>query len=94
MAGMAYSSDVVNLPEDAFAALRDLDVWIVDCLRWTPHPTHAHVDKTLDWIARVKPRRAILTNLHIDLDYEDLSAQVPPGVEVGFDGFRLETPLG
>lgn len=94
IAGMAYSSDVVNLPEEAFDALRDLDVWIVDCLRWTPHPTHAHVEKALDWISRVKPRRAILTDLHIDIDYEDLRAQVPPGVEVGFDGLRLDTPLG
>jgi phosphoribosyl 1,2-cyclic phosphate phosphodiesterase len=88
--GLAYSSDVVNLPEAAFDLLRDLDVWIVDALRYAPHPTHAHVAKALDWIARVKPRRAILTNMHIDLDYRELAAQLPDHVEPAFDGLRLE----
>jgi phosphoribosyl 1,2-cyclic phosphate phosphodiesterase len=91
--GLAYSSDVVDLPESAFEALRDLDVWIVDALRFKPHPTHAHVAKALDWIARVKPRRAILTNMHIDLDYRELAAQLPDHVEPAFDGLRLELSL-
>ena len=86
---VAYSSDVVNLDEAAFDALADLDVWIVDALRWRPHPTHAHVERTLAWIDRVKPRRAILTNLHIDLDFEDLKSKLPPGVEPAFDGLRF-----
>jgi phosphoribosyl 1,2-cyclic phosphate phosphodiesterase len=88
--GLAYSSDVVDLPESAFDSLQDLDVWIVDALRYAPHPTHAHVAKALDWIARVKPRRAILTNMHIDLDYLELAAQLPDHVEPAFDGLRLE----
>lgn len=91
---VAYSSDLVDLPEAAFEALRDLDVWIVDALRWTPHPTHAHVERTLGWIERVRPRRAILTNLHVDLDYRALSAALPPGVEPAYDGLRLEHQLG
>ncbi|HEY8571438.1 MBL fold metallo-hydrolase [Phenylobacterium sp.] len=91
--GVAYSSDVVNLDEAAFAALEGLDVWIVDALRYRPHPTHAHVERTLEWIARVKPRRAILTNLHIDLDYETLSKELPPGVDVAYDGLRFEHHL-
>jgi phosphoribosyl 1,2-cyclic phosphate phosphodiesterase len=91
--GVAYSSDVVNLDEAAFAALAGVEVWIVDALRWRPHPTHAHVAKSLAWIARVQPKRAILTNLHIDLDYADLSRQLPQGVEVGYDGLRLEHQL-
>ena len=86
---VAYSSDVVELDEAAFAALTELDVWIVDALRWRPHPTHAHVERTLEWIARVKPRRAILTNLHIDLDFEALKAKLPAGVEPAFDGLRF-----
>jgi len=90
---VAYSPDVVDLPESAFEALRDLDVWIVDCLRWTPHPTHSHVAKTLEWIARVKPRRAILTDMHIDIDYADIVSKVPPGVEVAFDGMRFESVI-
>ena len=92
--GVAYSSDVVDLTDEAFEALVDLDVWIVDALRWRPHPTHAHVDMALEWIERVKPRRAILTNMHIDLDFDDLAARLPPGVEPAFDGLRFEHQLG
>ena len=90
---VAYSSDVVNLDEAAFAAMGGLDVWIVDALRYRPHPTHAHLARTLEWIARLKPRRAILTNLHVDLDYETLRAELPPGVEPAYDGLRFEHEL-
>jgi phosphoribosyl 1,2-cyclic phosphate phosphodiesterase len=90
---VAYSSDVVDLDDAAFAALEDLEVWIVDALRYTPHPTHAHLAKTLDWIARVRPRRAILTNLHHDLDFTQLTAQLPPGVEAAVDGLRFALTL-
>jgi phosphoribosyl 1,2-cyclic phosphate phosphodiesterase len=86
---VAYSSDVVNLDEAAFAALAGLDVWIVDALRYRPHPTHSHLERTLEWIARLKPRRAILTNLHIDLDYATLAAELPAGVEPAYDGLRF-----
>ena len=81
------------MPLDSEPLLKDLDVWIVDALRYRPHPTHAHVERTLEWIARVKPRRAILTNLHIDLDYRTLTAELPAGVEVAYDGLRLEHHL-
>ncbi len=89
----AYSSDLVDLPEESFAALVGLDLWIVDALRYMPHPTHAHVDKTLGWIERLRPKRAILTNLHIDLDYAELAARLPTGVEPAYDGLRIELPL-
>ena len=52
-----------------------LDVWIVDALRQAPHPSHLNLDEALAWIARIKPKRAILTNLHSDLDYETLARQ-------------------
>lgn len=86
---MAYSSDVVDLPEESFALLGNLDVWIIDTLRYTPHPTHAHLDRALEWIARMKPKRAILTNLHIDLDFAELSSRLPAGVEAAYDGLRF-----
>lgn len=86
---VAYTPDVAAIPDESWPALADLDVWIVDALRWTPHPTHAHVDLALEWIARVKPRRAILTNLHIDLDFNTLSGKLPPNVEPAFDGLRF-----
>ncbi len=66
-----------------------LDVWIVDALRKAPHPSHFNLDEALDWIARVKPKRAILTNLHSDMDYAALRASLPPGVEPAYDGMML-----
>lgn len=90
---VAYSSDVVNLDEAAFKALAGLDVWILDALRWRSHPTHAHVELALEWIARVRPRHAILTNMHVDLDYDDLARHLPEGVEPAYDGMRFEHEL-
>src|SRR5207248_9454086 len=90
---IAYSGDVNGLPEESFAALEGIDCWILDALRYTPHPTHANVETALAWIARVKPKRAILTNLHIDLDYERLRAELPKGVEPAYDGMTIELPM-
>ena len=90
---IAYSSDVNHLSEEAFAILEGVDIWIVDALRYTPHPTHANVATALEWIARVKPRRAILTNMHIDLDYETLKRELPPGVEPAFDGMMVSATV-
>ena len=87
---VAYSTDVVELDEAAFAALAGVEIWIVDCLRLEPHPTHAHFDKALEWIARVGPRRAVLTHMNHSLDYDALAALCPPGVEPGYDGLVLE----
>lgn len=89
---VAYSSDVNGLSKEAFAALDGIDCWILDALRYRPHPTHAHVELALDWIARVRPKRAILTNLHVDLDYARLKAELPAGVEPAYDGLVLELP--
>jgi phosphoribosyl 1,2-cyclic phosphate phosphodiesterase len=86
---IAYSSDVNGLDDTAFAALEGVECWIVDALRHTPHPSHAHVGQALEWIARVKPKRAILTNLHVDLDYETLRRELPPGVEPAYDGMTI-----
>jgi phosphoribosyl 1,2-cyclic phosphate phosphodiesterase len=89
LGGLAYSSDVVDLPSSATEALSGLDIWIVDALRMTPHPTHAHLDLALEWIERFRPKRAILTNMHIDMDYATLARTLPPGVEPGYDGLRF-----
>lgn len=87
---IAYSSDVSGLGHEAFAALEGIECWILDALRYRPHPTHAHVALALEWIARVRPRRAILTNLHVDLDYQRLKAELPAGVEPAFDGLSVQ----
>ena len=86
---VAYSADANMLDEEAFTALAGVECWIVDALRHAPHPSHSHVEQTLEWIARVKPRRAILTNLHIDLDYETLKRELPPNVEPAYDGMTV-----
>jgi phosphoribosyl 1,2-cyclic phosphate phosphodiesterase len=86
----AYCNDVVRLPEATLEQLTGLDTLVVDALRYKPHPTHASVDQALAWIERLKPRRAVLTNLHVDLDYAKLKAELPPGVEPAFDGMELE----
>lgn len=85
----AYSSDVSDIPDDAWPLLNGLKVWVVDALRYKPHPTHAHLDRTLGWIERVKPELAILTNLHQDMDFEALKAVLPNRVVVGYDGFNV-----
>ena len=86
----AYCNDVVRIPEVSLERLGGLDTLVVDALRYKPHPTHAHVDQALAWIERLRPRRAILTNLHVDLDYATLSSELPNGVEVAYDGLELE----
>jgi phosphoribosyl 1,2-cyclic phosphate phosphodiesterase len=88
--GFGYSTDVVELDEKAFEILAGVELWIVDCLRREPHTTHSHLEKTLRWIERVKPRRAILTHMDPVLDYETLRAELPDGVEPGYDGLVVE----
>ena len=87
---IAYSTDVVGLDAAAFAALAGVETWIVDCYRRTAHPTHSHLAKTLEWIARLKPRRAILTHMDVELDYDTLRRELPPGVEPAHDGMVIE----
>lgn len=86
---VAYSADIKSLPDDSLTALAGLDVWIVDALRKIPHPSHFNLDEALDWIARIKPKRAILTNLHSDMDYAALSASLPPNIEPAYDGMAF-----
>ena len=86
---VAYSADIKGLPPESIAALAGLDIWVVDALRLAPHPSHFDLEEALDWIARIKPKRAILTNLHSDLDYERLRARLPPNVEPAYDGMRF-----
>ncbi|MEM6897183.1 MAG: MBL fold metallo-hydrolase, partial [Pseudomonadota bacterium] len=89
---LAYLPDVSEIPEESWPSLAGLDTWIVDALRLTPHPSHAHLDKTLDWIDRVKPRRAVLTNMHVDLDHAETDAKTPAHVTPAFDGMVIERP--
>ena len=86
----AYLPDVSEIPDTAWPLLAGLDTWILDALRYRPHPTHAHLARSLEWIARAQPRRAVLTNLHNDLDYATLAAEIPPHVIPAHDGLVLD----
>jgi phosphoribosyl 1,2-cyclic phosphate phosphodiesterase len=86
MGGLAYVNDVSAIPARSMEALHGLDVLILDALRRTPHPTHAHLERALEWIAALKPKRAVLTNMHTDMDYTTLISELPSGVEPGYDG--------
>ena len=90
---VAYSSDLIDLPDASVALLAGLDLWIVDALRYKPHPSHFSVDDALRWIDRLKPRRAILTNMHADLDYDEIKARLPAHVEPAYDGMRVTLPV-
>ncbi|WP_137392088.1 MBL fold metallo-hydrolase [Rhodoligotrophos defluvii] len=92
--GLAYTPDVSAIPDAALPALTGLDTWVIDALRPAPHPTHFNVDEALYWIGRMRPRHAVLTNMHIDLDYESLRKSLPDGIEPAYDGMRLPVVFG
>tara|TARA_R110002020_G_scaffold401364_2_gene611603 strand:+ start:4939 stop:5742 length:804 start_codon:yes stop_codon:yes gene_type:complete len=91
--GVAYLPDVATIPDHIWPTLEGLRCWIVDALRREPHPTHSHLAQTLDWIERVQPTTAVLTNMHNDLDYRTLDAETPDHISPAYDGMRLEFPL-
>ena len=89
MGDVAYLPDVSDIPDDVWPKLEGLDTWIVDALRREPHPTHAHLARTLEWIARVAPRQAVLTNMHNDLDYAAVAAETADHIHPAFDGMTI-----
>ncbi len=86
---VAYSTDVNVLSDDMAEKLAGLDVWFVDCLREQPHATHAHLDLVLEWVAKLRPKRTILCHLSTQMDFAKISAIIPDGVEVGYDGLSI-----
>jgi phosphoribosyl 1,2-cyclic phosphate phosphodiesterase len=87
---IGYANDVVELPEAAFQTLAGVEVLIVDAMRYRPHPTHAHLDLALEWIQRIGPKRAFLTNMHVDMDYAEVDRQTPAHVHPCYDGLEIE----
>lgn len=90
---VAYLPDVSLIPDEAWPKLQDLDCWIVDALRRDPHPTHSHLANTLQWVEKVAPKRAILTNMHNDLDYDTVAAETPDHVDPAYDGLTVTFDL-
>ena len=89
----AYMPDVADVPDTSWPLLQNLDLWIIDALRRDPHPTHAHLAKTLAWIEDMAPAHAVLTNLHNDLDFATLALETPDHIEPAYDGLTLTRPL-
>lgn len=87
---VAYSTDVNNLPNESMEQLKDLDLWIVDCVRYEPHYSHSHFDQTISWIKQLKPKKAILTHMGHWLDYNELKNKCPDNVEPGIDGMVVK----
>jgi phosphoribosyl 1,2-cyclic phosphate phosphodiesterase len=90
---LVYSSDISDLPEESWPVVENAGVWVLDALRYLPHPSHFSLDEAIAWVGRLHPRRAILTHMHVDLDYERLLESLPPGIEPAYDGLALEFPV-
>jgi phosphoribosyl 1,2-cyclic phosphate phosphodiesterase len=86
---IAYTPDLNGIPDESLSFLQGLDLWIVDALRYTPHPSHFSLAETLGWIKRLKPKRSIITNMHSDLDYARLAKEIPAGIVPAYDGMRI-----
>jgi phosphoribosyl 1,2-cyclic phosphate phosphodiesterase len=90
----AYSCDLSGIPAVSDAAVSGLDVWVLDALRPAPHPSHLSLSEALEHVERYAPRQAVLTNLHIDLDYAQTDAITPPNVRPAFDGLQIDVSAG
>ncbi|WP_157217218.1 MBL fold metallo-hydrolase [Flavisphingomonas formosensis] len=89
---IGYSTDFNSFTDDMRMLFEGVDVWVVDALRRSPHPTHAHLAATLDWIAQCRPGRALLTHMDQSMDYAALLAELPPGVAPAYDGLEVSLP--
>lgn len=90
---LAYLPDVKDMGGTAWDVVQDLDVWILDALRRKTHPSHIHLETAREWIARAAPKQAILTNMHLDMDYQTLCAEMPPHIRPAYDGMKIEITL-
>jgi phosphoribosyl 1,2-cyclic phosphate phosphodiesterase len=86
----AYATDLSEIPPATIADLQNLDVLVLDCLRFTPHPTHLWLERALEYISELKPSRAYLTHLAHDVLHARDSAMLPAGVEFAYDGLEVQ----
>lgn len=86
---LAYLPDVATMTDEAWQAVENVGIWVLDSLRRDPHPTHSHLAQSLEWLDRARAKRGVLTNMHIDLDYETLRNETPDHIEPAYDGMVL-----
>ena len=79
-----------NIPDESWEKFENLDLWVVDCLRHTPSPSHAKLETTLGWIEKLKPKQAILTHMSHDFDYDTLNSALPAHITPAYDGMVIE----
>ena len=89
---LAYLPDVSEMREEAWEAVNGIGTWVLDALRYEPHPTHTHFEQSLAWIEKAGAKRGILTNMHIDLDYQVVEDTTPAHISAAFDGMQIELP--
>jgi len=92
--GFAYSCDLSGIPEKSLTCVSDLDVWILDALRPEPHPSHLSLGEALELVAQQASKQAVLTNLHIDLDYDETERITPAHVTPAYDGMKIDITAG
>jgi len=85
----AYATDLSEIPPDSLELLRGLDALVLDCLRIKPHPTHLWLERALEYVAELRPRRAYLTHIAHDIKHARDSALLPAGVEWAYDGLEI-----
>jgi phosphoribosyl 1,2-cyclic phosphate phosphodiesterase len=90
VSGLAYCPDISAIPDTSRHLLENLDVWVVDTLRYTPHESHFSVKQALAWVALLKPKRTVLTHMTSELDYDTLKRDLPAGVEPAYDGMMID----
>lgn len=93
MGSFAYLTDCHNIPERTWSRLKNLEVLVIDCVRYRPHQTHFHLERSLEAIARIQPRQAYLTHLSHEMDADRLPSELPSGVAPAFDGLTFEIVL-
>jgi phosphoribosyl 1,2-cyclic phosphate phosphodiesterase len=90
---MAYLTDFSNVPESSKALLEGLDDFILDALRYVPHPTHSNVEQSLALVKQLEPKRAWFTHICHDLGHAEANALLPEHVRLAYDGLQIEVAL-
>lgn len=91
---IAYCSDISDFPDETVPHLAGLDMLVIDALQYRYHASHLSLSQALEWIERLKPTQAILTHMHVPLDYETVQKETPAHVEPAYDGLSFEVVLG
>ncbi|MER9730764.1 MBL fold metallo-hydrolase [Mesorhizobium sp. M0217] len=91
--GLAYCPDISDFPDTTAERLRGLEMLVIDALQYHTHPSHLSLGQALGWIEKLASKQAVLTHMHVPLDYATVKAEVPANVTPAYDGMVIEIPL-